>query len=71
MKVFFLLAFSISKSIGNNIFFITNGLTDGQKITDERFTVGDFVGNCFTNGMIVEIPTEQVDSSKLDSSKHM
>jgi len=28
---FFLHAFSVSKSIGNNIFFITNG----QKITDE------------------------------------
>jgi hypothetical protein len=37
-----LLAFSIGKSTGNNIFFITNGFTDEQKITDERFTDGDF-----------------------------
>jgi len=42
---FFLCAFFVSKSIGNNIFFITNGFTniitngftDGQKITDERY----------------------------------
>jgi len=34
----FLRAFSVSKSIDNNIFFIINGLTDGQKFTDKRFT---------------------------------
>jgi hypothetical protein len=39
---FFLLAFSVSKYIGNNIFFITNKLTDGQKITEEIVTDGDF-----------------------------
>ena len=38
----FLRAFSVSKSIDNNIFFIINGLTDGQKNTDERFTDGVF-----------------------------
>jgi hypothetical protein len=26
-----------------NFFFITNGFTDGQKITDERFTDGAFL----------------------------
>jgi hypothetical protein len=46
-----LLAFSVSKSIGNNIFFITNGLTDGQKITDERFTDEDF-------SSVIVLPTE-------------
>jgi hypothetical protein len=50
-------AFSVSKSISNNIFFITNRLTDGQKITDERFADGAFssviVGKLIANGMIV------------------
>jgi len=58
-----LLAFSVSKSIGNNIFFIINGLTDRQKITDERFTDENFplvISSVilFTNGMVVQIPTE-------------
>ena len=30
---------SVSKSVGN---YITNGFTDGQNITDERFTDGSF-----------------------------
>jgi len=34
---------SVNKSVGNNIFFITNGFTDGQKITDEKFTDGAFL----------------------------
>ena len=38
MRVFFLRVYSVSKSVGNNIFFITNGFTNRQKITDERFT---------------------------------
>jgi hypothetical protein len=36
----FLHAFSVGKSIDNNIFFITNRLTDGQKIINKRFTDG-------------------------------
>jgi hypothetical protein len=35
---FFLLTVSVSKSIGNNNFFIINGFTDGQNITNARFT---------------------------------
>jgi hypothetical protein len=64
--LFFLLAFSVSKSIGNNIFFIANRLTDGQKITDDRFSVGDFVGKLITDGMIVQIPTENSVSKSKD-----
>jgi len=46
---FFLRGFSVSKSIDSNIFFITNGLIDGQKMTDGAFCVGDFVGKLITN----------------------
>jgi hypothetical protein len=41
-KYYYRRVFFVSKSVGNNIFFITNGFTDGQKITDERFTDGAF-----------------------------
>jgi hypothetical protein len=49
---YFLLAFSVSKSIGNNIFFYYQ-LTYrwiknyGRKIHRRRLSVGDFVGNFF------------------------
>jgi hypothetical protein len=43
---------------GNFIFFISDGFTDGQKITDKSFTDGafsvdDFVGKLITNGICV------------------
>jgi CO dehydrogenase nickel-insertion accessory protein CooC1 len=60
-----LLSFSVSKSIGNNIFFITNKLTDKQKSTDERLTDGDFLSVIDYQQMTVQIPTENsIDKSK-------
>jgi hypothetical protein len=57
-ELIFLLVFSVSKSIGNNIFYY-QWTFDRQKITNERVTnVGDFIRNIFTNIMVVQIPTE-------------
>jgi hypothetical protein len=42
-RVIFLRICSVNKSVCNNIFFITNGFTDEQKITDERFTDGALI----------------------------
>lgn len=37
MKWVFFSLFFVNKSIGNNIFFIIDGLTNEQKITNKRF----------------------------------
>ena len=51
--------FFISKSIGNNIFLLpTEKKNYRQKIHQRSISVGDFVGKLSTNGMIVQIPTE-------------
>jgi len=50
--------FSVSKLIGKNIFLL---LTDKKLLTKDSLTehfVGDFVGKLITNGIIVQIPTE-------------
>jgi hypothetical protein len=67
---FFLLAFSVSKSIGNIIFFYyqrTYRRTKNywRKIHRRRLSVGDFIGNFFTNGMVVQMPMKNsIDKSK-------
>ena len=59
---FFLLAFSVSKSIGNNIFLLPTDLPSDKKLptqdSRQSISVGDFVGKLITNRMIVQIPTE-------------
>jgi len=60
--IFFLLAFFVSKSIGNNIFLLPTDLSwtknYRRKIHRRSIFVGDFVGKLITNGMVVQIPTE-------------
>jgi hypothetical protein len=56
---FFLHAFSVSTSIGNNIFFYYQRPKNyRRKIHRQSIFVGDFVGKLITNGMIVQIPME-------------
>jgi small basic protein len=67
---FFLRAFSVSKSISNNIFFTTNRFIEWTKnyrwkIYRRSIFVSDFVSKLVTNIMIVQIPTENsVDKYK-------
>ena len=66
--VFFLLAFFVSKSICNNIFLLPTDLPTDKKLPTIhrwRLSVGDFVGDFFTNEMVVQILTKNfVDKSK-------
>jgi len=48
--------FSVSKSIGNNIFYYQWKKNYQRKIHRQSISVGDFVGKLITNGMIVQIP---------------
>jgi len=56
----FLLAFSVSKSIDNNIFLLPTDLPTDKKLSmkdshTEHFR-GDFVDKLITNGMVAQIP---------------
>jgi hypothetical protein len=60
-RIIFLCAFSISKSIGNNIFLLPTDLLMEKKLPKKKIhqrsiSVDDFGGKLITNGMIVQIP---------------
>jgi hypothetical protein len=61
-EIFFLLIFFVSRSISNNFFYYQRTYRQTkkyrQKIHRRRLSIGDFIGNCFTNEMVVQIPTE-------------
>ena len=65
LVIFFYASFpSVNPSV--IIIFITNGLAD-EKIKYRRsIFIGDFVGKLITNGMIVQIPTENSFSKYKD-----
>jgi hypothetical protein len=58
-------AFSVSKSIGNNIFLLPKNKNYRRKIHRQSISVGDFVGKLITNGITVQIPMKKsVDKYK-------
>ena len=67
--VIFLRAFHISKSIGNNIFFIIDKQKNyRRKIHQLSIFIYDSVGKLIVNGMIVQKPTKNFVGKYKNSS---